>query len=209
MGALTAGCGSCKRRKVKCDNTLPKCIRCRKAGIECTGFRQRLRYVDENPRIKRSMAVSHAQSHNFSTSKSDLVSPANPFPWPQPAPFLADTLPLTAFKDDIFISYLYSKLFEAEHQGESQCGLPKDWILELAETPQKPRSKSWDALAAIVFGQAHKNNEVVTKALKLYGHALCEIRKTLSNHDHRRTDSTLASMTALYIYEVANRVLLW
>lgn len=125
-----------------------------------------------------------------------------------PATLLPNTLPLTAFKDDIFISYLYSKLFETEYRYPSnavgdRCGLPADWILELANTFQKPRYKSWDALAAIVFGQAHQCNDVVTTALGLYGQALSELSRALSNANDRCTDSTLASMTALYKYDVS------
>jgi len=52
MGALSKGCRSCKRRKVKFDKTHPQCIRCRNAGIECIGF---------------APAVSYAQSHQFTT----------------------------------------------------------------------------------------------------------------------------------------------
>ncbi|KAJ5810375.1 uncharacterized protein N7503_002593, partial [Penicillium pulvis] len=194
MGALSKGCGSCKRRKVKCDENRPCCIRCCKAGIECTGFTPRLRFVDETPRIRRSLAASRAQSHKSSTP-------------PSPAPLLADTLPLTAFRDDIFISYLFSKMFRGEYQHplnatrEIQCGLPTHWIPELVKTPQRPRQRSWDALAAIVFGQSHNSQDVMTHALKLYGQALSELRNKLSNPDDRCTESTLASMTALYIYE--------
>jgi len=218
MGALSKGCGSCKRRKVKCDKTNPQCTRCRTAGIECTGFTPRLRFVDENPRIRRSMEVSHAQSHEFSTiaRSSHLVFHSSRIRQSRPlsdAPFLANTLPLTAFKDDIFISYILSKLFEGENRyplnaaDESRCGLPTDWILELVNTPQKPRHKSWDALAAIAFGQAHNSYDVITNALRLYGQALSELRNKLSNLDDQRSDSTLASITALYMCEVGNKLI--
>jgi len=58
--------------------------------------------------------------------------------------------------------------------------LTADWVPELVNTPQKPRHKSWDALAAIVFGQAHNNDDVITNALRLYGQALSELRSQLS-----------------------------
>ncbi|KAK9461930.1 uncharacterized protein V1516DRAFT_663638 [Lipomyces oligophaga] len=31
------GCSNCKRRKIKCDETFPKCRRCIKANLECSG----------------------------------------------------------------------------------------------------------------------------------------------------------------------------
>lgn len=119
-----------------------------------------------------------------------------------PATLPTDTLPLTAFKEDIFISYLYSKLFDLNAFGD-RCGLPADWVPELANTPQKPRYKSWDALAAIVFGQAHQCNDVILTAKELYQQALSELSCVLSNASDRCTDSTLASMTALCKYDVS------
>ena len=203
MGALSQGCGTCKRRKVKCDETRPKCTRCDNAGICCTGYTLRLRFVDEKPRIRRSAAVSHQQSNEFSTVTrsshlafhSSRIRQTQPF---GPTPLLTNMLPLTAFKDDIFISHLVSKYFE----GESPCGLPKEWTTELIKTSQYPRPKSWDALAAIVYGQAYKSHIVITYARGLYGQALLELCSQLSNPNNRYANSTMASITALYIYEV-------
>ncbi|KFY71966.1 hypothetical protein V499_07861 [Pseudogymnoascus sp. VKM F-103] len=205
MGALSKGCESCKRKKVKCDETRPLCNRCRKAGIECPGYNRRLRFVDETPRIERSIATAHVQFHEFAeaTRNSHLASPSSRISRPprlNPATLVTNTLPLTAFKDDIFISYLYSKLFDSNALGD-RCGLPADWVLELANNPQKSRYKSWDALAAIVFGQAHQCKDVILTSKELYQQALSELRCVLSNASDRCTDSTVASMTALCKYD--------
>jgi hypothetical protein len=223
MGAQSNGCATCKRRKVKCDETHPKCTRCSAAGVECTGFALRLKFVDERPRIKRRAAVIQAQSHEFftRTSKSNLSNLSfhsswrrSPRPQPFASPFLAPTLSLTAFKDDIFISFLVFKFFKLEHSTtlytakESSCGLPVDWTHYLINTPQKSRSKSWDALAAIVYGQAYQSYDVITSALQLYWQALSELRKLLSESRERHTHSTLASITALYIYQVGPKNML-
>lgn len=40
------GCWTCRSRKVKCDLTKPKCMRCCKAGIECRGFDLKLGWAD-------------------------------------------------------------------------------------------------------------------------------------------------------------------
>jgi len=212
MGALSKGCGICKRRKVKCDETRPNCTRCSSAGIECTGFAQRLRFVDEKHKIQRRAAVLRAQFHEFSTHSSNVhlksqLSKGRPSQ-PLRAPLsLAKELPLTAFKDDIFISHLVYRFFEGKHRhlmnaaAKSPCGLPIEWIAELVNTPQKPRLKSWDALAAVVYGQANKNYDIITSAVRIYGQALSELRFQLSDPHNRYVDSTLASITALYTYQ--------
>ncbi|OJJ62423.1 hypothetical protein ASPSYDRAFT_1167762 [Aspergillus sydowii CBS 593.65] len=41
MGGIpytSGGCGTCRRRKVKCDETRPECLRCTKYGHKCTGY---------------------------------------------------------------------------------------------------------------------------------------------------------------------------
>lgn len=195
MGALSKGCGTCKKRTVKCDETRPECVRCRNAGIECTGFAPRLKFVDEGSRVRGSMKASRQPEASNGISLN-LV------------PSLGNSLSLTAFKDDIFISYLLCRFFEGDGpylahtttEQSSRCGLPADWIPELAG--EKPRYKSWDALATIVFGQAHQSYDVIRLAFRLYGQALSELRSELSSFENRCTDSTLASITALYLYEV-------
>jgi len=168
--------------------------------------------VDEKPRIRRSLAVSYAQSQEFSTITktphmafhSNRVSLSQSL---SPVPSLAKTLHLTAFKEDIFVSYLLMKLFEGgdrDSSGNIPCGsLPIEWIPQLVKTPGKPRHKSWDALAAVVFGQAHRSHDVITNAFSLYGEALLELSSKLSIPHNQLNDSTLASMTALYMYEVS------
>jgi len=218
MGALSKGCRTCKLRKVKCDETHPKCTRCSVAGMNCAGFTPRLRFVYEEPRIKRHIAVTQAQSHEFATRTSNyhlsFHSSRIRSPLPLvPVTLLSPSLPLTAFKDDIFISFLVYKFFEAGRPSllyaaeQSSCGLPIEWTHELVRTPQKPRPKSWDALAAFVFGQANRSSDVIKSALGLYCQALSELRVQLSHPRNQHSHSTLASVTALYIYQVSPKKL--
>lgn len=121
---------------------------------------------------------------------------------------------MIAFKDDIFMSYLLFKLFDRGSQpaldatGGTRCGISTDWISELANTSQRPRQKSWDALAAVVFGQAHSSQYAVSNGVRLYGQALSELRYRLSNSEDWCSDTTLASMTAFYMYEVSHQAIL-
>ncbi|KAF5002427.1 hypothetical protein FGRMN_439 [Fusarium graminum] len=62
--------------------------------------------------------------------------------------------------------------------------------------------KSWIALAALVFGQAHNHQDATASAHKLYGQALCAFRNGLSRSDDRFAEDGLVSVTAFYMYEM-------
>jgi hypothetical protein len=218
MGALSKGCGTCKRRKVKCDDTHPQCTRCCKAGIKCSGFATRLRFVDERPRIQRSMEMAHAKSYE---STPQTVSPlllihagqSRRFHSHITPAYPANTLPLTAFRGDIFMSYLSFKVFESSDRyliidgGETRCGITSDWTSALVKKSKMAYQKSWVALAALVFGQAHNHRDATASAHELYGQALSAFRHGLSRSDDRFAEDRLASLTALYMYEVGHKAI--
>ena len=215
MGALTLGCRICKRRKVRCDGKKPKCDRCSRLGIDCPGFAPRLRFVDERGRIQRSMSSSRNQAREFATAEDKFMIARHPYQKQysyaqaaSPASVISDFLSLKPFEDNIMISYLCFKLVghgdsnSSTTASISQCAIPKQWVSELTTIAGRPRHKSWDALAAVVFGRAHNDQKVVCRALTTYGQALSELRGRLSNPDEWAADSMLAAITALYMHEV-------
>ncbi|KAL7940870.1 hypothetical protein V8C42DRAFT_355946 [Trichoderma barbatum] len=59
-------CRDCKRRRVKCDLTLPWCMRCVKAGITCQGYQQAILWVNstpDHPNVTALSVVTDAQLH--------------------------------------------------------------------------------------------------------------------------------------------------
>ncbi|PVH74919.1 hypothetical protein DL98DRAFT_575375 [Cadophora sp. DSE1049] len=168
----------------------------------------RLRFVNENPRIQRSMAICQAQLDNAAMSsgyprRADSVKR---LPLSQEIAWSLDisqSRPPIAFKDDIFMSFLASKLLGEGGVGNSQhsplCGLPTRWLVRQRQADQ---NKAWSALAAIVFGQAHKSLDSTKNAYAMYGQALSNIRTEISVPGYLPSEDTLATMTALYMYEI-------
>ncbi|PON30108.1 hypothetical protein TGAM01_v201475 [Trichoderma gamsii] len=59
-------CRDCKRRRVKCDLTLPSCMRCIKAGIVCKGYEQAMLWINstpDHPNVTAISAITDAQLH--------------------------------------------------------------------------------------------------------------------------------------------------
>ncbi|KAL7947151.1 hypothetical protein V8C42DRAFT_319746 [Trichoderma barbatum] len=49
------GCSQCLRRSVKCDEAYPSCSQCRRGGRTCPGYERRLKWIDEGPKMRKSL----------------------------------------------------------------------------------------------------------------------------------------------------------
>ncbi len=73
------GCYNCKRRKVKCQETLPACSHCTRIGLQCE-------YPDG--RSRPSLALTSALCSSASPEWSSLVTVSSPSPALQSTPTL-------------------------------------------------------------------------------------------------------------------------
>ncbi|OOF98035.1 hypothetical protein ASPCADRAFT_141883 [Aspergillus carbonarius ITEM 5010] len=75
MGKPSEGCGTCRARKVKCDEARPVCNRCRKAKRTCSGYRDPLSlwFRDESESVARRVKGS--------ASLDTAPPPAEPPAW--------------------------------------------------------------------------------------------------------------------------------
>ena len=115
MGARSKGCVTCKAKRVKCDEGRPTCNRCHKAGITCKGYP--LIIIDEKPRIDRVESIAKTQQHDLSTIQTSSQtmyhsSRTIKLQYPERSGSMHAEINLTAFKDNIFISFLVNKMFE-------------------------------------------------------------------------------------------------
>ncbi|KAJ5083038.1 hypothetical protein N7532_012081 [Penicillium argentinense] len=52
-------CERCKKRHLKCDETRPHCERCSAAGVECPGYVQTRKFIDQGASVRRRYAPYH------------------------------------------------------------------------------------------------------------------------------------------------------
>lgn len=75
----SGGCITCKGRRVKCDETKPKCRACQRLGYKCEGYQTKyssLKFKDQNYRFQSPESSSRASSAE--TQVSSPRSPADP-----------------------------------------------------------------------------------------------------------------------------------
>jgi len=204
MGIRSKGCVTCKARRLKCDEGLPLCRRCNKAGITCGGYQLTNRFVDERPRIERSKNILRAQEDEMALlvgGQSHCQSSTFSF-------LLSQSLLVKGSENDFYISFLASKLSEGRAtlelagitHGSRDIGIQHQlWIWELAKV--QPPSKSLAALAAMFFGECHGVNQLKLEAAATYGKALPDVSKALLQ---KTNFYILATVTSLCMYEVSH-----
>lgn len=147
-------------------------------------------------RVERAVAVATSQQDDLSALQSSsrvLYHTSQVPPQSRNTP-LSTEIPITAFKHTVFLSYLLNKL------SEDQPGPAKCWI----EGTSSASRNALIALAAMVFGQAHDSRDTIVEARKAYGKALIDLRDTLSDAPRHKSFDTMASVTALCMYEVSH-----
>ncbi|KAJ5112807.1 hypothetical protein N7532_000852 [Penicillium argentinense] len=78
MGGIpwkSAGCQTCKTRKIKCDLTRPECTRCIKRGLSCPGYEKTLVFVHQTAVSRQE--TGHA-IRDRSTGRSHAVAMSRP-----------------------------------------------------------------------------------------------------------------------------------
>ncbi|KAH7121724.1 hypothetical protein B0J13DRAFT_599332 [Dactylonectria estremocensis] len=89
------GCNTCRKRRVKCDETKPTCVRCTKGGFECLGYQRAQLWHHTSTAPFPEMALPEAQSNAFMPTANRLSSPP-------------PELSLVAFQGDFCFSFMFS-----------------------------------------------------------------------------------------------------
>lgn len=200
ISLVPAGCRTCRRRRVKCDERHPACERCEKGRRECEGYARDHRFVDENARTERHAKRTAASKKSNSPSPSpppesptskEIIEP------PNLATPVERSLGLSGFEQNIHISFLLENFL---------TGLPNPspWLKIHAQDPSPSSQMSIRALGAVYFGKAHRLNGTTAHSLELYSKALVNLNHDLRDSEHASSISVLKSAMTLELYEVSH-----
>ncbi|KAF2462353.1 hypothetical protein BDY21DRAFT_418252 [Lineolata rhizophorae] len=177
------GCHTCRKRRVKCDETKPTCKRCEKSGYWCAGYERELQFVHSStsPLPSSSRSTSGDAQAAPQTSVVPIRGGRRPPPPPAVPCSVPDELSLEAFQGDVCLAFLFENFVWRSY------GTP--W-LELAAKGKLDAlsSQACQALARSNFGRAFHDAELQTSGAVEYGAALQALRPMLS--DPSRPDFT-------------------
>ncbi|KAL7916592.1 hypothetical protein GGI35DRAFT_46255 [Trichoderma velutinum] len=182
VAGRSRGCATCRKRKIKCDETLPECLRCLNMGLKCPGARTDAFFVHAVPDASLRDAsdalaivkVKHEPSPQISAVKFHLSQ----LPGLQPSP-------AGAF-DQLFVSHFIDGFF-----GSVRPPLPipggssKIWLHELpdflASPSPSPVQSSIRAASMLSYGTAVGDASIKTEACRWYMRALQSLRLLLGS----------------------------
>lgn len=73
-GILTRNtdCQKCRLRRIKCDRTLPTCLKCASRSLECPGYSREIRFVIETPQESQKKSTKSIQLHSPNAKEMNL-----------------------------------------------------------------------------------------------------------------------------------------
>ncbi|ORX93374.1 hypothetical protein BCR34DRAFT_608573 [Clohesyomyces aquaticus] len=149
------GCQTCRKRKVKCDETKPICQRCTKAGYNCLGY--------ERERIWMNISTAPI-------SDDQTVAAANQMERTSPPRELS----LVAFQSDFCFAYMF-----ANHVWRSSGGL---WLKDAAGGKFGSLSlNATTALSQANFGRSNHQPIIERGGIQLYGQCLAALGRQLGS----------------------------
>ncbi|EPE32962.1 hypothetical protein GLAREA_05974 [Glarea lozoyensis ATCC 20868] len=164
-------------------------------------------WIDENPRVEKAFAISKAQERNYSSAHDSgscmhHASQLKRRSKIQPVRSISSDIPLVGFKDPIILSFLAYKLAQGGGQLlRTESADKSTWVSRVSDSSKN----TLNALASIIFGHVHRCSRMVEEGRKYYSKAVSDVRINLLDNAKMNLFDTLASVTVLCMYEIADR----
>ncbi|OOO11831.1 Protein of unknown function DUF3468 [Aspergillus oryzae] len=204
-GFPSKACHTCRRRRVKCDLGRPSCLRCKKLGHECPGYRDfsklgfnlRILTPESYPRQKRQNCDRQVTQCSERKHGRYFQNPVTR--QPQLAFVYAPTEHWEAHAKPFLLSQFTIVTLHGARVYGSLDFLPQ--LLERAGT-ESTLYKVCDAIASAYFANRSRSDSIEFGHRKLYVRALQSLSNDVSDVEKQSQDTTLAAVWLLCLYEL-------
>ncbi|KAJ3548118.1 hypothetical protein NM208_g1152 [Fusarium decemcellulare] len=182
------GCATCRRRKVKCDESLPQCFRCLNMGLRCPGARTDAFFV-------HSVSASSSCQLTGDLANSPVPQPQLPRPPPSSA---------SAF-DQLFVSHFIESFFGPMKPPPAPGTPSKIWLHELPVLLTAPgpslAKHAIRATSMFSYGSLVDDISIRVTASKWYAKALQDLQCLLSRGSIPFSESAVCAAVMLIHFE--------
>ncbi|KAL4910005.1 hypothetical protein BDW74DRAFT_46623 [Aspergillus multicolor] len=184
-GKLSAACGPCRSRRLKCDHKKPFCSQCIRAQRECSGYRDVSagRFYDQTEEVKKKN--SSASPSPTSPSREQTLSPSTALVRQQLS------IPL---KDQ-------GAAFALSRYLSRSVGTNLPHILGTTATGRAVTA-SINAVGLAALSNIHQSTELMLTARQEYVSALKQTNTVLSDPLHATSNASLVAVSFLGMYEL-------
>ncbi|KAF2666328.1 hypothetical protein BT63DRAFT_416715 [Microthyrium microscopicum] len=212
--ARSKGCITCVKRRVKCDQGRPTCLRCAKAKFSCQGYKD-IVFIDAKQQVlqrleRKAETASKKTTLSNTTGNSNILTVSPPLkkttgyeyslssPYCQVS-YLWSPSSSPEMQSDQAISYLLANL---DGPMKSICGslvVPSYRSDALESTIRK---ECFMALATTLYGLGHQQEAHIHDGRRRYVSALNTVKSTVNSSGATSIIDTLSSVVALCLHEV-------
>ncbi|KAE8405416.1 hypothetical protein BDV37DRAFT_281823 [Aspergillus pseudonomiae] len=203
-GLPSKDCHTCRRRRVKCDLGRPGCLRCKKIGHDCPGYRD-LSRLGFNFRIltPESYLCHKDRNHDPQVTKGSAQEQGRHFRFATRQPQLALTYTPTEQWEDHAKPLVISQFTILTLQGARVYG-SFDFLPQLFERADAKSTlhKVCNAVASACFDNRSRSDSMGFSHKKLYVKALQSLSNDISHVEKQKQDQTLVAVWLLCLYEL-------
>ncbi|KAJ5174629.1 uncharacterized protein N7482_000506 [Penicillium canariense] len=209
------GCLLCRERRIRCDQSLPHCMQCRRYGALCPGYKRPWQFQDEGPRLQKryqkkfpvvrrsDVEPDPEAAHNNASVRKQVLTTVSiderVYPSLVHQSFISQQP--RVFKDFICASFP-TMFFHNEFRFGDGFTFP-DWVLKhFGSKPYYDASVS--CLSAEYLAHLTKDPRLHQFSRQKYSQALGGIRQALGS-DEASSDALLIAVILLSFYEMTIR----
>ncbi|CAG7557458.1 unnamed protein product [Fusarium equiseti] len=185
------GCITCKKRRVKCDETKPSCKACNRVGRECAGYKKqpvRLRFKDETSRCRNKFKQPE---HIITAVITEQKVPGNPLAPGLPASLLPK-------QQDAAVAFFLTYVTDVGRNMESTRGFLEFVRPILAtESHESALSAAVNATSIKLWTLLQPTGVTRPLPIKLYNQALVKLQKAVYSTEEQGKDATVIAALML------------
>ncbi|KAJ6131381.1 hypothetical protein N7523_001841 [Penicillium sp. IBT 18751x] len=200
----SSGCSTCVKRRVKCDERAPGCVKCEKYGKPCPGYKKELKFVAGKPYRSRRVRLYGSDSTDGKGS-GDASPTIGSGCQSSSQEVLLTERPSTLISADLnVLQFLGSLIVDFSQPVSSNQNQIVHWFgfLPSIYGLNQTLDATIKSFVAHHYGNAFQDEQMVVYARAAYGEALRRLRKALTSPSECFSTYIFCAVVLLCIYEL-------